>query len=47
MNKKIMSLIIVGIFLFVTFGSVSACNGGCSVVSNEKKEGCNPSKKQI
>ena len=39
MNKKIMSLFVVGIFLLATFGSVSACNGGCPVVSNEKKEG--------
>jgi len=36
-----MSLIVVGIFLSATFGSVSACNGGCTIVSNGKKEGCN------
>ena len=41
MNKKIMSLIVVGIFLLATFGSVSACTGGCPVVSKDKKEGCN------
>jgi len=44
MNKKMMSLVIATVFLVATFGTVSACNGGCSVVSNEKKEGCNPSK---
>lgn len=38
MNKKIMSLGIVGIFLLASLGSVSACNGGYPVVSNEKKE---------
>ena len=41
MNKKITSLIVVGIFLLATFGSVSACTGGCPVVSKDKKEGCN------
>jgi len=40
-NKKITSLIVVGIFLSAMFGSVSACTGGCSVVSKDKKEGCN------
>ena len=44
MNKKMMSLVIATVFLVATFGTVSACNGGCSVVSNKKKEGCNPSK---
>ncbi len=43
MNKKIMSLIVVGIFLSTTFGSVSACTDGCTIVSEDKKEGCNPS----
>jgi len=42
-NKKIMSLIVVGIFLSATFGSVSACSGGCTIVSDDKKDGCNPS----
>jgi len=40
-NKKIMSLIVVGIFLSATFGSVSACTGGCTIVSDDKKDGCN------
>jgi len=43
MNKKIMSLIVVGIFLLATFGSVSACTGGCTIVSDDKKDGCNSS----
>jgi hypothetical protein len=41
MNKKIMSLIVVGIFLSATFGSVSACTDGCTIVPDDKKEGCN------
>jgi len=38
-----MSLFVVGIFLLATFGSVSACTGGCTIVSDDKKDGCNPS----
>jgi len=38
-----MSLIVVGIFLLATFGSVSACTDGCTIVSDDKKDGCNPS----
>jgi len=38
MNKKIMSLFVVAIFLVATLGSISAYNGGCPVVSNDKKE---------